>query len=77
MKITQPRLANTLHENTDIQTALEKNDEDLTEYSFKSLCFYQLQLWNVQHTEIPIQRCSFQKLRPLECRPYRLRLSPG
>ena len=29
MKITQPRLENVLHEDTEIQTALEKNDEDL------------------------------------------------
>lgn len=36
MKITQPRLENVLHEDTEIQTALEKNDEDLTGYSFKS-----------------------------------------
>ena len=33
MKITQPRLENVLHEDTEIQTALEKNDEDLTAQS--------------------------------------------
>ena len=37
MRITHPRLANALHESTNIQTVLEKNDEDLIEYSFKSL----------------------------------------
>ena len=29
MRITHPRLANALHESTNIQTVLEKNDEDL------------------------------------------------
>ena len=69
MRITHPRLANALHESTNIQTVLEKNDEDLIEYSFKSLriegikksnlsvqscAFLQLQLRNMLYTEIPI-----------------------
>ena len=68
MRITHPRLANALHESTNIQTVLEKNDEDLIEYSFKSLriegikksnlsvqsCVFQLQLRNMLYTEIPI-----------------------
>ena len=54
MRITHPRLANALHESTNIQTVLEKNDEDLIEYSFKILCFLQLQLRNMLYTEIPI-----------------------
>lgn len=54
MKITQPRLANTLHENTDIQTALEKNDEDLTEYSFKSL-----RIEGLRKNNLSVQSCVF------------------
>lgn len=36
MKITQPRLANVLKEDFDVFTALAKNEDDLTEYSFKN-----------------------------------------
>ena len=48
MRITHPRLANALHESTNIQTVLEKNDEDLIEYSFKSLRIEGIKKSNLQ-----------------------------
>ena len=54
MKITQPRLENVLHEDTEIQTALEKNDEDLTGYSFKSQ-----RIEGVKKSNLSVQSCIF------------------
>lgn len=47
MRITHPRLANALHESTNIQTVLEKNDEDLIEY-FKTFII-RIMSYNVIH----------------------------
>lgn len=54
MKITQPRLASALHEDIDIQTALEKNDEDLIEYSFKGL-----RIEGIKKSNLSVQSCLF------------------
>lgn len=52
MRITHPRLANALHESTNIQTVLEKNDEDLIEYSFKSL-----RIEGIKKSNLSVQSC--------------------
>ena len=54
MRITHPRLANALHESTNIQTVLEKNDEDLIEYSFKSL-----RIEGIKKSNLSVQSCVF------------------
>lgn len=59
MKITQPRLSNTLHESTNIQIMLEKNDEDLTGYSFKSLRIEGVKKGNLSVQSCVFSNCSF------------------
>ena len=65
MKITQPRLSNTLHESTNIQIMLEKNDEDLTGYSFKSL-----RIEGVKKSNLSVQSCVFGSYRNPEGLKY-------
>lgn len=60
MRITHPRLANALHESTNIQTVLEKNDEDLIEYSFKSLRIEGIKKSNLSVQSCVFSNCSFE-----------------
>ena len=65
MRITHPRLANALHESTNIQTVLEKNDEDLIEYSFKSL-----RIEGIKKSNLSVQSCVFGSYRNPEGLKY-------
>ena len=64
MRITHPRLANALHESTNIQTVLEKNDEDLIEYSFKSL-----RIEGIKKSNLSVQSCVFSNCSFGTCCP--------
>ena len=73
MKITHPRLTTSLHEGTDIQTVLEKNDEDLTEYSFKNIRIEKVKKRNFSVQSCIFNNCSFvacsiQKIPIQRCR---------